>query len=117
MKPKSKQVWRWIAAGGAVVLLVCCVVWAFYPRAVGTNGISQIAGNKAGNPRPGPFPTNGSVATNPLPPQPAASLSGPVRKGEWDVYPQPGSYVMALARDGAGNIWAGTEGNGVWELN
>jgi len=117
MKSQFKRVWWWIATGGAVVLLVCCVVLAFYPRAVGTNGISQIAGNKAGNPRPVPFPTNGPVATNQSPPQPAASLSGPVRKGGWDVYPQPGSYVMALARDGAGNIWAGTEGNGVWKFD
>ena len=24
---------------------------------------------------------------------------------------------MALARDGDGNVWVGTEGNGVWEFN
>ena len=28
----------------------------------------------------------------------------------------PGGIVTALARDGAGNVWAGTEEQGVWRL-
>ena len=34
----------------------------------------------------------------------------------WETYPQPGPFIMALARDGSGNVWAGTEGNGVWQF-
>jgi hypothetical protein len=30
---------------------------------------------------------------------------------------QPGRFVTALARDGAGNVWVGTEGNGVWRFS
>jgi hypothetical protein len=32
----------------------------------------------------------------------------------WQIFPQPGSFIMALARDGMGNVWVGTEGTGVW---
>jgi len=35
----------------------------------------------------------------------------------WQTYPQSGSFIMALARDGSGNVWVGTEGTGVWEYN
>jgi sugar lactone lactonase YvrE len=30
---------------------------------------------------------------------------------------QPGRFVTILARDGAGNVWIGTEGNGVWRFS
>ena len=35
----------------------------------------------------------------------------------WETYTNPGLFGMSLARDGAGNVWAGTEGNGVWRFN
>ena len=41
------------------------------------------------------------------------SLGGEARAA-WQTFPQPGSFVMALARDGMDNLWVGTEGNGVW---
>ena len=37
-------------------------------------------------------------------------------KPAWETYPQPGPFIMSLARDGSGNVWAGTEGNGVWRF-
>ena len=48
------------------------------------------------------------------------ALSQRMGEGEtsaWETFPQPGSFIMSLARDGAGNVWAGTEGNGVWRFN
>ena len=33
----------------------------------------------------------------------------------WDSTSQ-GAYVTALTRDGSGNLWVGTEGNGIWEF-
>ena len=38
-------------------------------------------------------------------------------KGAWKSYPQPGSFIMSLARDSAGNLWAGTEEHGVWQFS
>jgi len=35
----------------------------------------------------------------------------------WKSLTPPGGIVMALARDGAGNVWAGTEEHGVWRFN
>jgi hypothetical protein len=38
-------------------------------------------------------------------------------KSAWQTYLSPGSFILALARDGMGNLWVGTEGNGVWQYN
>ena len=27
-------------------------------------------------------------------------------KVAWETFPQPGNFIMSLARDGAGNVWA-----------
>jgi hypothetical protein len=35
----------------------------------------------------------------------------------WETYPEPGLFVMALARDREDNVWVGTEGNGIWRFN
>ena len=35
-------------------------------------------------------------------------------KSAWEAFKPPGTFIMSLARDGSGNVWAGTEGNGVW---
>jgi len=37
--------------------------------------------------------------------------------GGWQTYPSPGSFIMSLTQDGSGNVWAGTEGNGIWQFN
>jgi hypothetical protein len=49
--------------------------------------------------------------------QPAATPSRPTGGGQWENFPLPGSFIMALDRDGGGNVWVGTEGNGVWRFN
>jgi hypothetical protein len=45
-----------------------------------------------------------------------AQGSSPAGSVQWEAYKQPGAFIMALARDGAGNVWVGTEGNGVWRF-
>jgi hypothetical protein len=63
--------------------------------------------------------TGGEASTNTVPKlaqslTPALSRStGEEVKAAWETYPQPGAFIMSLARDGAGNIWIGTEGSGV----
>ena len=98
MKSRFKHVWLWIAVGGAVVLLVFCAVWTFYPRAGENKATPEVAGTAAGNPRPGAFPTNEQGRTDLTLTRPAATLSRPTRVGQWDIYPQPGSFIMALTR-------------------
>ena len=52
----------------------------------------------------------GKAATKPTPtdaPPPAA----------WEVLQQPGLFIVALARDLAGNVWVGTEDQGVFRYN
>jgi hypothetical protein len=110
MKSKSKHGWRWIVAGGVVVLLVICVVWALRSHGGAASHRRAVAVKaKAKNPHPG--------STNLTLTRPAATLSRPTVEGQWEKYPEPGLYVMALARDGDGNVWVGTEGNGVWQFN
>ncbi len=60
------------------------------------------------------------TATNAVPKMPLVSVpfvsspaKEPVKTG-WQGFKQPGGFVMALARDAAGNLWVATEGGGVW---
>jgi hypothetical protein len=67
MKHKAKQAWLWIALGSAVVLLVFCAIWAFYPRAGGTKATPETVGTAAGNPRSGPTnPTLTPTISHPI---------------------------------------------------
>ena len=61
-----------------------------------------------------------SAATNAVPKNPLAGTNAVPKKApavvvKWEELKPPGNQVMALARDGAGNVWAGTEGKGVWQ--
>ncbi len=62
-----------------------------------------------------------SAATNAVPKSALAGTNAVAKKAppvvvKWQNFPEPGNFVMALARDGAGNVWAGTEGKGVWRF-
>jgi len=74
----------------------------------GTNAVPHAVIQKKAKPQ-----------TNPAYTRPSASVQALARPvGEaWETFSQPGAFIMSLARDGEGKLWAGTEGNGVWEYN
>ncbi len=116
MKPQFKRVWRWIAASSVLALLVLCVIWWLYPQHHRLRVLfhSHTLATKIKPKKAGSAPS--SSTNQSLTP----ALSRPTREGEdngWESFKEPGSFVMALARDGAGNVWVGTEGNGVWRFN
>ena len=47
----------------------------------------------------------------------AALAAEPVQFPHWRSYPQPARFVTALAPDGCGGCWAGTEGEGLWHFD
>ncbi len=60
-----------------------------------------------------------SAATNAVPKSALTGTNAVAKKAlpvvvKWEELKPPGNQVMALARDNAGNVWAGTEGKGVW---
>jgi hypothetical protein len=60
-----------------------------------------------------------SGATNAVPKKTQAITRPPGVgvKASWEIFPQPGLFIMSLARDGMNNLWVGTEGNGIWQYN
>ena len=61
------------------------------------------------------------AATNAVPKNLLAGTNAAPKKAppvvvKWEELKPPGNQVMALARDAAGNVWAGTEGKGVWRF-
>ena len=112
MKPESRRVWRWIAAGSVVVFLVFCAirasrlhpVIALPPRVVATNQLQRTS--KAGVQPPLAFDILGGLK--------AVITNKPELLSDM---PQPNSHVVALARDLQGNIWVGTEGDGVFRYD
>jgi hypothetical protein len=77
---------------------IACVLIPVLAGVAVTNAVSQVVKQKKAKPQANP------------------AFSRPAGEGQWETYPQPGSFVMSLARDGSGNVWAGTEGNGVWQF-
>jgi hypothetical protein len=73
-----------------------------------TNAVPHAVIQEPAKPQANPALTRPSAS--------AQALARPV--GDvWQKYPEPGDYIMSLARDGSGNVWVGTEGNGVWRSN
>ena len=56
------------------------------------------------------------VAAVAAPAKPAAQSASAAATAAWKTYPEAGPFIMCLARDGSGNVWAGTEGNGIWRF-
>jgi sugar lactone lactonase YvrE len=112
MKPALRRVWQWIPAGSALVFLVFCAirashlhpVTASYPRIIATNQLRQTPEPKVQT------LLNFNILTG--------FETGATNKPELPAdMPQPDSRVVALARDLWGNIWVGTEGDGVFRYD
>ena len=74
------------------------------PHIVKPKKVNPQANPALNNPHPSPLPSDGR------------GRSGAGEGQAWEAFPQPGSFIMSLARDGSGNVWVGTEGNGVWQF-
>jgi len=104
---KIKQICQWAAIGSIVVFFIFCAIKASHLRHL--SAVRVLATNQL------------AVATAD---QSAAARNKPKVKPlikpklEFpDSMPQPDAHIMALARDLQGNIWIGTEDNGVFRYD
>src|SRR5277367_6741089 len=112
MNPEFKKIWKWVGIGSVVLFFIFCAIQASHLRPVAKTRSPAVATNKF-------QPTTEAEVPDALVPDFLAGLEmgATINPALSANMPASSSHIMALAHDQQGNIWIGTEDDGVFRYD